>query len=383
MKIKWNGATLDPSGYGSANRDFIKALHLSGVDIQCAPWNFEANPPEFYGDTGKLVRQLEQNNFNCDLVMHHYVPNNTQNRYEEGKINVGYSTWETDKIPPHWVDNINTYFDAQIVPSYYNKFYYERCGVDVPIYIVPHCIDIDSFDNVPENNLFPNKFTFLSVFQWIERKNPIGLLKAYFTEFNAEDDVVLIIKTYGLNKSFQETDRIINEIQKVKQSLRLNYYPKIFLVTDILPREKLIAMYKGSDCLVHPARSEGFGIPLIEACAAESTVITTGYSAMGEVLNNDVNNYFAEYIDWHETPVYGMEFPHYDGTMLWAEPNTYDLRLIMRDMFEEWKNAPSEFALKKQAARKYVEVYYSYKSVGSLFKDVLIQIMEENKCKEQ
>jgi hypothetical protein len=78
-----------------------------------------------------------------------------------------------------------------------------------------------------------------------------------------------------------------------------------------------------------------------------------------------------------------MEFPHYDGTMLWAEPNTYDLRLIMRDMFEEWKNAPSEFALKKQAARKYVEVYYSYKSVGSLFKDVLIQIMEENKCKEQ
>jgi len=52
---------------------------------------------------------------------------------------------------------------------------------------------------------------------------------------------------------------------------------------DYVPREELPALYRGADALLFPSWLEGFGLPIIEAMACGTPVITSGRSAMPEV----------------------------------------------------------------------------------------------------
>ncbi|NOZ94143.1 MAG: glycosyltransferase family 4 protein [Acidobacteria bacterium] len=52
---------------------------------------------------------------------------------------------------------------------------------------------------------------------------------------------------------------------------------------DYVPRHQLPALYRGADALLFPSWLEGFGLPLIEAMACGTPVITSGRSAMPEV----------------------------------------------------------------------------------------------------
>jgi len=362
--IKWKGPTLDPSGYGTANRDYIYALNSIGANITVAPWNWEAQKASFYGEAGELVESLKNRNIDYDFVIHHYVPNQIQNNIEKGKINVGYSTWETDKIPPHWVDNINNCFDLQLVPSHWNKQTYKASGVKIPIEVVPHCLDTTPFEQaeVLEMPEFENCFKFLSVFQWIERKNPFGLLKAYFSEFTGHDDVVLLLKTYGSSTSEKEKNRLKQMIAAIKRDVNLKHYPPVYFLSDLLSREEMYSLYKTADCFVLPTRGEGFGIPFAEACAAENTVIAPKYGGQTDFLKEP----FALLTSYFLTPVAHMYWiPHYNATMNWAEPNLNETKLFMRQMYEhsnskrldEWK----------KAGKEYMKKTLNYEKVGKLF----------------
>ena len=43
--------------------------------------------------------------------------------------------------------------------------------------------------------------------------------------------------------------------------------------------EELAGLYAACDCLVHPYRGEGFGLPIAEAMACGLPAIVTGYGA--------------------------------------------------------------------------------------------------------
>lgn len=363
IRLKWKGATLDPSGYGSANRDYLHALHdKAGVDITVEPWNHEARTAEFYGEKGAVVESLKNRDVDYQFVMHHYVPNAIEPKYEPGKVNIGYSTWEADRIPQHWVNEINKYIDLQLVPSYYNKRAYLESGVHVPVEVLPHCLDVEEFDNASALQTdFDDRFKFLSVFQWIERKNPIGLLKAYFSEFYKNpEDVILVLKTYGLNFSSSETERIKQLISRLKEDMRLPQYPPVYVIGGLIPRSQMVSLYKACDCFVLPTRSEGFGIPFAEACAAESTVIATNYGGQTEFLLSD----FSDLIDYQLTPVCHMQFPNYDSIMLWAEPDLIQFRDAMRLQTMTTKDISTS---RKRRARKGIDSQLNPDSIAFQF----------------
>ncbi len=51
-----------------------------------------------------------------------------------------------------------------------------------------------------------------------------------------------------------------------------------------LPDDELAALYRGARCLVYPSLYEGFGIPVVEAMACGTPVVTSRDSAMADVV---------------------------------------------------------------------------------------------------
>jgi glycosyltransferase involved in cell wall biosynthesis len=53
-----------------------------------------------------------------------------------------------------------------------------------------------------------------------------------------------------------------------------------------VPAEELAALYRGAACLVFPSRDEGFGLPLLEAMASGTPVVTTRAGALPEIAGD-------------------------------------------------------------------------------------------------
>ena len=58
-------------------------------------------------------------------------------------------------------------------------------------------------------------FLFYNINQWTERKNPLATIKAYWTAFQKDENVGLVLKTYGSNYSAPERDAIKSTIKRM------------------------------------------------------------------------------------------------------------------------------------------------------------------------
>jgi glycosyltransferase involved in cell wall biosynthesis len=87
--------------------------------------------------------------------------------------------------------------------------------------------------------------------------------------------VCLVIKDMGTQTFYkgQTFGEMIRRIQGTAGA------PRILYLTDDLPPAQLPALYTACDCLVHPYRGEGFGLPIAEAMACALPVLVTNYGA--------------------------------------------------------------------------------------------------------
>lgn len=111
---------------------------------------------------------------------------------------------------------------------------------------------------------------FVSTFE--PRKNLVGVLRAFrlVVEWGYPGSLVLVGR-WGWR-----TNAIRRELDGSPARARIVHL-------DYLPRESLLALYRDADCLLFPSWLEGFGLPLLEAMACRTPVVTSGRSAMPEV----------------------------------------------------------------------------------------------------
>jgi glycosyltransferase involved in cell wall biosynthesis len=370
LSIKYWSPFFDASGYASCSRHYIKALVDGGADVTLSPVSFEEARPDL-GDLGnKYILKNVNRQIDYQVNLIHLTPEHYPMYREPGKVNVGYTVWETGRIHHDWVNYCNC-MDAIIVPSEWNVTIFKNSGVKVPVYCVPHVIDIKRFDNVKKfvvDGPAADDYIFYSVFQFMERKDPISLLKAYWYAFNSTDNVALVLKTYKNNYSDSERNGIIQTIKNLKQSILMpkgNDFAPVYLVLDMLSDEEILGLHKYGDCFVSLNRGEGFGLPEAEAVAAGNPVIVTGYGGVNQFLNNS-NSYL---LDYTLTPVSGVPMLWYTFDQWWAQANVLQAGRIMNFVYEDKEGAKQ----KGSVAQKNIKDNFSYDFIGKLY----IQILEE------
>ncbi len=334
--IKYIAPCLDNSGYAKAARGYILALHKLGVPLTIAPISFEEARPDL-GEASSIISELLNKDIEYDTVIIHTTPEFWERYREEDKINIGYTVWETDHLHPEWPKYINTNVDKVFVPCSWNKEVFESSGVTIPIYVVPHVVDTFNFTkNEDCSNILniPDKDTFLfyNINQWTERKNPLATIKAYWSAFQNDENVALVLKTYGSSYADADRDAIRATIKRMKQMIVLPKYPPIYLILDLLSEEEITALHKRCDCYIALDRAEGWGMSTANAGAAGNPVIVTGYGGVLQYLNSH-NSYLVNYV---ETPVSGMPFsPWYLGSMNWAEASPTHGASLAQCVFED------------------------------------------------
>jgi glycosyltransferase involved in cell wall biosynthesis len=234
---------------------------------------------------------------------------------------------ETDEIPSEWVRQANL-MDEVWVPSRFNVETFQRSGVKRPIYVIPLGVDCNYFHPEINHQTFDDVFTFLSIFEWGERKAPELLLTAFNDEFRSGEPVILICKILNVDPGVDVKRDIAN--------LGLNSGGGQIHVSlnQMIPTYQLGCLYRSADCFVLTTRGEGWGMPVIEAMACGLPVIATDWSAHRDFMN--ASNAYPLLVD--KVIPAQAKCPYYAG-FGWAEPSYDHLRVLMRHVFENQEEA--------------------------------------------
>lgn len=365
--VKYIGPVLDASGYAEAARNYALAIYEQGYPICVEPISFEAARPDL-GSQGELLDHLARAEIDYDKVVLHSTPDTWMyyGQNERDKYRIGYTVWETTALHPVWTQSCRL-ADEVWVPSRWNKEVFAASGVEQPILVVPHAIDPPDLEAAPAAlslDLPTDAFVFYSIFHWQERKNPAGLLTAYWSAFCGRRDVVLLLKTYIPDR---DEAAVLTAIEELRSRLRLPHYPEVVPVVAALSSEQMLALHRLGDCFVLLQRAEGWGLPHFEAAACGNPVITPRFGGQTDFLSDGS----AYLVDYTLRPVTGMSWsPYYLGTQSWCEPDLAHAMRLMRHVVDHRDEAEKRGA----RARRYVSEHFTRQDLGRLIVDRLRQL---------
>lgn len=137
------------------------------------------------------------------------------------------------------------------------------------------CGNINTLHQIKSRYHLPDKF-ILFLGNPTGRKNPMGVIEAYVL-YASKTANPLPLVTPGLSAKF-----IIHALKR----LNAIYDPAKFITPGYIKDEDLPYLYQLSEVFLFPSLSEGFGMPVIEAMACGTPVITSKISCMPEVAGD-------------------------------------------------------------------------------------------------
>jgi glycosyltransferase involved in cell wall biosynthesis/Flp pilus assembly protein TadD len=260
--------------------------------------------------------------------------------------------WEFGSLPRAWIEPLKCQVDEVWVPSSYVRDCFIKSGVPADrVQVVPNGVDVNLLQS--KQPPFPlrtsKRFKFLFVGGTIQRKGIDVLLRAYGEAFSRADDVCLVIKDMGRASFYQG-----QTAEQLIANCSAEPLPEIEYIARELSVAEMAGLYQSCDCLVHPYRGEGFGLPIAEAMACGLPVIVTGHGAALDfcdetrafLLPARLGRFNAKRIDRLETV---------DAPWL-AEPDGEMLRYWLRYVVEH----PNEARTRGEAAAAYVRRHLSW-----------------------
>jgi glycosyltransferase involved in cell wall biosynthesis len=352
---------LNQSGYSQAAQNYIMALHKTGeCDIKISVFGGKpsrsAVSDEKYEFFTKMIKKEEDPE---RILIYHCIPN-IQKRIKKPQRSIGFATFETFQPPESWVDVLNTN-DAIIVPSQFNYKIFSHMSIKKPLYYIPHCIDMDIYNKDVKPMLDTDKYTFLFMGIWRERKGYKQLFEAWLREFTEDDNVQLLVKTDRPKKAEAYLRQIMQQLGINKGNAPIIFENKVFDEID------LPSFIKSADCLISPTMGEGFGYPGLQCMAMGVPVIITDHSGCRDYANKDTAilldvNGFVAYNNMDNIPQFRNK--------KWAFIEVDKIRRAMRFA----KNNRDETKMMAGVAHHYASSRFNHREVGKLFVNMLREL---------
>jgi O-antigen biosynthesis protein len=363
VTVAWEGSFLDWGSLSHVNRELTHRLTRLPELRVCRVGSVEPSgpaPAELRDLASTLVVHRPHN---TNIVVRHSWPPDWRRPSCDALVVI--QPWEFGALPAEWVAN-SQQVDEFWVPSTYVRDVYVHSGIPGPkVQIIPNGIDPAKFrPGLKALDLACRKtFKFLFVGGTIGRKGSDLLLESYFKTFTAQDDVCLVIKDFG-GKTFYR-GQTMEGVIKAAQS-RPDAPEVIYLDSELSP-DDIPGLYAACDCLVHPYRGEGFGLPILEAMACALPVIVTAGGAADDFARDEyVSKVPAERRVFGDT-VSGMKLVG-NGWLL--EPCLPELGARMKWVFENRDQARAT-AL---CASEYVRREWTWEKAAQIAADRLLHL---------
>jgi O-antigen biosynthesis alpha-1,2-mannosyltransferase len=247
--------------------------------------------------------------------------------------------WEETLVPGEWIEAMNREAHLVIALSEHVRRALRASGLALPIAVVWPGLDGDPGSRADAPAPLPTGkgFRFLHVSSGFPRKGCDVLLRAYTAEFTRAEDVCLLVKTLP-----QFDHDVAARIRRAR--LRRLRCPEIVHLDRDLDPAAMQALFRSASCLVHPARAEGFALPIAEAMRARVPVIATRWGGALDYCDEETATLIGGRLAPAASPtrVPGAE---------WFEPDERELRAAMRAHYERARSGTPDPRVTRAAER--------------------------------
>lgn len=357
MKVLYIGHLKEASGWGIAGRNWVRSLQSVGVDVVCRTIDFV---PKYQSEwLDELCGKSLDGVTHC---IQHVLPHHME--YIGGMKNIGLFVAETDSIKYNrWYNHLSLLDDVWVANQDMQKL--------IPSKIIPHAVDTERYKKKYldfEDLDTDNRYVFYTIGEHIRRKNLNQLMKVYYRTFNANDNVILIVKT---NKSDWSPEQVNSSLQDTGQYIRENlrlynkveYYPPLVTMSHRLSDDEICQLHNLGDCFVSTSCGESWHMGAFDAMAFGNQVIAPNYGGFKEYLHE------SALVPCVQEIVFGADQFVPEVHTGWERWWRMDECVLMEKMRHRYNAAQAMSGLEVQV-RQNVDGF-GYECVGNLMKEYL------------
>ncbi len=235
---------------------------------------------------------------------------------------IAYWYWEFDSIPQAWVAHASRVDEVWAATEFVSRGLRER--LPVPVRTLFPGVKLAPYERRGKAyfGLSEEPFTFLFTFHMMsvmERKNPLGLIRAFKEAFDTDQAVRLVLKT-----SFG--DRHPAQLGELRDAA---VGANIEIIDQIYTPDEVLSLMDACDAYVSLHRSEGLGLTMAEAMLMGKPVIATNFSGNVDFMD-DSNSLLVPY----KLVKLGKPIPPYDADLEWADPSIEHAAQLMRRVYD-------------------------------------------------
>ncbi|MGA7201111.1 MAG: glycosyltransferase [Candidatus Cybelea sp.] len=355
ISVNYYGEVFSTSGYGTAARAYVHALHTAGVRVSVVG---AGRPPRQLED--ELIQSLVGRDPNADFAILHAIPSFWPRWAYTARNVIAITVWEADPIPPVWHRALSGAVDVWVPCEFNVHAFGEALG------LAPFCLPyaLPAYSAVAHTNasflgLDRTDFVSYSIFDWQHRKNAHGMIEAFLRAFPNECDAVLVLKTIA--GAAGEARGVLEQIRSQTHSRG-----RVVLRCEPFDQAQINALHERGDCYLSLHRGEGWGYPLFEAAARGTPVVA---SAQGGPLD------FLDPSRHRLVPCRGqaVQEPYFLFTrdMQWGEPDLSAAATALRWVYEHREQARAD----AEAAAPILQATYSFERIGEAAKSRLTELL--------